>query len=206
MKKLVLLFYAGMLASVCYGQSPGLLDPIFSNINLDSNNIVTDFTYTLKEKVKVHLQWKVTHIEMVDFFSIERSANGKDFAMIEVFKSLSKNKFELIDESPVPGRSFYRIRTSVKGRPVFSRTLTVYSGSETPFKFYPNPADNVLIVRSDMPLDVQIADASGEVRISQLRVQGLQTINLSTLEKGIYMIRFTNKASNKVTMEKLFKN
>jgi hypothetical protein len=206
MKKFVLLFYAGMLVSVCYAQPSGILSPILANIDLDSNNVVTDFKYSLKEKAKVHLQWKVTHIELVDFFSIERSANGKDFEMIEVFKLLSDNKFELLDEAPLAGRSFYRIRTSVKGRPVFSRTLPVYYGSETPFKFYPNPADNLLIVRSDIPLDVQIADASGTVRISHTRVQGLQTINVSSLEKGVYMIRFTNKASNTITMEKLFKN
>jgi hypothetical protein len=206
MKKFVLLFFAGMLASLCYAQPSGLLNPVFSSINLDSNNVVTDFSYDLKEKTKVHLQWKVTHIEMVDFFSIERSANGKDFEMIEVFKLLSDNKFELFDESPIVGRSFYRIRTSVKGKPVFSKTLSVYNASGAPYKFYPNPADNLLIVRSDILIDVQIADASGAIRISQPRVQGLQTINVSSLEKGVYVIRFTNKASNVVTMEKLFKN
>lgn len=206
MKEIVLLFYAGILASVCHAQSSGLLTPVLSDLNLDSNNIVTDFNYSLKEKTKVHLQWKVTHIEMVDFFSIERSSNGKDFELVEVFKLLSKNKFELLDESPLQGRSFYRIRTSVKGRSVFSKTLLVYTENQAAYKFYPNPADNLLIVRCDMPFDVQIADGSGAVRISQLRVQGLQTINVSALEKGVYMIRFTNKTSNTVTMEKLFKN
>lgn len=206
MKRFIVLFCASIVACICYAQSSGIPDPVLSNISIDSNNIVTDFNYNLKEKGKVHLHWKVPHIEMVDFFSIERSVNGKDFEMVEVFKLLSKNKFELIDESPFSGRSFYRIKTSVKGRPIFSKTLSVYTGNATPFKFYPNPADNLLIVRSDIPLEVQIADATGTVRITELRVQGLQTINLSSLEKGVYMIRFTNKASNTVTMEKLFKN
>jgi hypothetical protein len=206
MKKLVVLFSVSIVTCICYAQTSGIPDPATSNLSIDSNNIVTDFIYNLKEKGKVHLQWKVAHIEMVDFFSIERSVNGKDFEMIEVFKLFSKNKFELIDESPVNGRSFYRIKTSIKGRPVFSKTLSVYTGSENPFKFYPNPADNLLIVRSDIQLEVQIADATGTVRISESRVQGLYTINLSSLEKGVYMIRFTNKAANTVTIEKLFKN
>jgi hypothetical protein len=206
MKKLVLLLKASALAFMCYCQPSGVIIPPISSVHIDSNNVVTDFSYSLKEKTKVQLQWKVPDIDKVDFFSIERSANGKDFEMIEVFKLLSHDKFELIDDSPLKGRSFYRIKTSVKGKPVFSKTISVYAGNENPFKFYPNPADNLLIIRSDIPLDVQIADASGEVRISQVRVQGLQTINVSTLEKGIYMIRFTNKASNTVTIEKLFKN
>ena len=111
-----------------------------------------------------------------------------------------------MDESPLPGRSYYRIRTVVKGMPVYSPTLAVYMGGDVPFKFYPNPADNVLIVRTNLPMDIQITDATGELRISYQKVQGLQTINVSSLEKGIYMIRFTNKVSNTVSTERLFKN
>jgi hypothetical protein len=194
-----------MLTAICYAQYSGLLHPVLSNLS-DPKNIVTDFNYTLKGSEKVLLEWKVTNKELVDFFAIERSANGRDFEMLEVLKSLPGDQFNLIDESPLAGRSFYRIRTSAKGKPVYSITLIVYMGGDMPFKFYPNPADNILIVRSDIPLDIQIADASGAVRISQPRVQGLQTINISALEKGIYMIRFTNKVSNTVTIEKLFKN
>src|SRR5687768_11044781 len=203
MKILVLLCCVSMLTHICYAQYSGLPHPVLSNLQLDSKNIVTDFTYTLKGNEKVHLEWKVSNRELVDFFAVERSANGKDFEMIEVLKSMPENQPGLIDEAPLPGKSYYRIRTSIKGKPAYSITLIVYMGGEMPFKFYPNPTDNILIVRSDIPLDVQIADASGTVRISHSRVQGLQTINVSTLEKGIYMIRFTNKVSNTVSIEKL---
>ena len=206
MKRLVLLCCVSMLTSICYSQYSGLLHPIISNLQIDSKSIVTDFTYVLKGDGRVHLAWKVNNKELVDFFAVERSANGRDFEMIEVLKSLPDNQPELVDESPFPGRNYYRIRTSVKGKPVYSITLIVHIGGELPYKFYPNPADNILIVRSDIALDVQIADASGGVRISQSKVQGLQTLNVSSLEKGIYMIRFTNKVSNTVSIEKLFKN
>ena len=206
MKILLLLCCVSILTPVCYAQYSGLLHPAISHLAVEPKNIVTDFNYTLKGNTRIQLQWKVTSMDMVDFFSIERSANGRDFEMIEVLKLLSNNKFEFIDESPRSGKSFYRIRTSVKGKTMYSQTLVVYMGGDISFKFYPNPADNILIVRSDIPIDVQIADASGEVRISQPRVHGLQTINVSTLEKGIYMIRFTNKVSNTVSIEKLFKN
>ena len=206
MKRFILLCCVSMLTSICYAQYSGLSHPILTNLLVDPKNIVTDFNYTVKGNEKVHLQWKVSNIDLVDFFSIERSANGRDFAMIEVLKPLPDNQFELVDDSPLSGRSFYRIRTSVKGKPVYSLTLIVYMSSDMPFKFYPNPADNILIVRSDIPLDVQIADGSGTVRITQSKILGLQTINVSALEKGVYMIRFTNRVSNAVTIDKLFKN
>ena len=206
MNKVILPCLLSMLTCICNAQYSRLLHPAISHLVIDPKNIVTDFGYNLKSNSKVHLNWNVKNIEIVDFFSIERSANGRDFEMIGVLKLLSNNNYELIDESPLPGKSFYRIRTSIQGKPIYSQTLTVYRVGKTPLKFYPNPADNILIVRTEIPLDVQIADGAGEVRISQSRVQGLQTINVSSLEKGIYMIRFTNKAANTVTIEKLFKN
>lgn len=206
MKRYLLLCFVSIMSSICHAQYAGLLHPIFSNLHLDPKNIVTEFTYSLKGREKVQLQWKVTNPAAVDFFAIERSENGRDFEMIQVLKTAPGNYFELTDDSPIPGRSFYRIRTSVKGKPVYSITLIAFLAADMPYKFYPNPTDNLVIVRSDIPLDVQIIDASGSVRISQPKVQGLQTINVSSLEKGIYMIRFTNKVSNTVTTEKLFKN
>jgi hypothetical protein len=206
MKRFLLLCFVSILTIFCHAQYAGLLHPIFSNLHLDPKNIVTEFTYSLKGTEKVQLQWKVTNPALVDFFAIERSENGRDFEMIQVVKTLPNNYFELMDDSPLPGRSFYRIRTSVKGKPVYSITLIVYMSAGMPYKFYPNPTDNIVIVRSDIPLDVQIVDASGSVRINQPKVHGLQTINVSDLEKGIYMIRFTNRVSNTVTTEKLFKN
>ena len=206
MNKVILTCLLSMLTCICNAQYSRLLHPAISHLVTDPKNIVTDFSYDMKSNSKVHLNWKVKNIEIVDFFTIERSASGRDFEMIGVLKLLASNSYELIDESPLPGKSYYRIRTSVQGKPVYSQTITVYRVGETPLKFYPNPADNILIVRSEFPLDVQIADGSGEVRISQARVQGLQTINVASLEKGIYIIRFTNRAANTITIEKLFKN
>jgi Secretion system C-terminal sorting domain len=206
MKRFVLSCSVSMLTSICYCQFSELLHPVISNLQTESKNIVADFSYTLKGSERVHLTWKVNSKESVDFFAIERSANGKDFEMIEVLKSVPGDQVELVDESPFAGRNYYRIKTSLRGKPAYSTTLIAYVGGELPYKFYPNPADNILIVRSDVPLDVQIADASGTVRVSQSKVQGLKTINVAALEKGVYMIRFTNKASNTVTTEKLFKN
>jgi Secretion system C-terminal sorting domain len=206
MKRFVLCCGVSMLTSICYCQFSELLHPVISNLQTHSKNIVTDFTYTLKGSESVHLTWKVKTNASVDFFAVERSANGKDFEMIEVLKSVPGDQLELVDGSPLTGRNYYRIKTSFRGRPVYSTTLIAYIGGELPYKFYPNPTDNILIVRSDVPLDVQIADGSGAVRVSQAKVQGLQTINVAALEKGVYMIRFTNRASNTVTTEKLFKN
>ena len=74
------------------------------------------------------------------------------------------------------------------------------------FKFYPNPVDNILIIRSENILDVQIIDAGGKLRISQANVQGLQTINVSSLETGVYVLRLHNRSANTIVQDRLLKN
>lgn len=204
MKKGLLLFCMSILTCVCIAQNPGIHPP--SKIFIDSTQIFTGFIHSIDESGKVILSWTVQPNDSIDFFSVERSGNGKDFELVQLFKSTPGNKIEFIDEVPNKGRSYYRLKGSVKGKEIFSKVQQVYMIGDITFRFYPNPADNVLIIRSEIPVDVQIADAKGEVRISMNRIQGLQTINVSSLEKGVYMIRFTNKISNTITIEKLIKN
>ena len=106
MKRLVLLCCVSIMSSICFSQYSGLLHPILSNLAIDTKNIVTDFNYSVKGNEKVQLQWKVSNIELVDFFAIERSANGRDFELVELVKTFPGTELELIDESPLSGRSF----------------------------------------------------------------------------------------------------
>jgi hypothetical protein len=173
----------------------------------DPGKTVADFLYFISENSKIALNWKVKD-SLPDFFAIERSADGKLFEVVAVLNNLqTKPVFEWIDDSPKKGRSFYRLKYSFnKGPELYSETLSVAMAGHIDFKFYPNPVDHILIIRSESPIDVQISDPNGKVRIPETRVKGLHTINVSSLEKGIYLIRFTNKLINVISQEKLIKN
>lgn len=171
------------------------------------DKVITDFTHLVSENARVILSWKVQDA-IPDFFAIERSDNGNSFETVTVLTNLGvKSTYQWTDDSPKKGKGFYRIRYSFReGLPVYSKTLSCLIEGYNAFKFYPNPVDQILIVRSETPLDVMISDGNGKVRILQIRVSGLQTINVSSLEKGVYLIRFTNKLSNTINQEKLIKN
>jgi hypothetical protein len=173
----------------------------------DPNNNVVDFAAINLEASKLQLTWRIAE-HTPDFFTIERSETGKIFEVVGVLNKLGAQKsFQWIDDAPKNGRTFYRLRYAYKeGQSLYSRTLPVLTTGNATYKFYPNPVGHILIIRSDSPLDVQISDATGKTRISQLRVQGIQTINVSSLEKGIYLIRFSNKLTNVMSQEKLIKN
>jgi len=207
MFKLLLSIYVSFLALASYAQSPTAEWSPADFVNEDPGRIVTDLTSRLTESSKVILSWMVSG-SLPQFFAIERSNNGKNYEVITVLTNFNAQKtYQWTDDVPVKGRSFYRIRYSFKeGDSLYSKTLPVTLADGTTYRFYPNPVDHLLIVRSEVPLDVIISDATGRIRVSQARVTGLQAINVSSLEKGIYLIRFINKHTNFVSQEKLVKN
>lgn len=173
----------------------------------DSNHVITHIECSVTDNSGILLTWKLGN-RVPEFFVIERSDNGKSFEVVTVLNNLGiRSIYQWADEAPKKGKSFYRIRYSFAGgQPLYSATVSYYIAGYTSFKFYPNPVDHILIVRSDTPIDVQITDGNGKTRIAETRVQGLHTINVSSLEKGIYLIRFSNKLTNVISQEKLIKN
>ena len=176
-------------------------------LNGDSLAVIKDLQYSVIEKGKVMITWKISE-DIPEFVVIERSDNGKKFETVSVLNHLSsKPVYQWIDDSPKKGKNFYRIRhASPEGLPVYSRTITCLIDGYVFFKFYPNPVDQILIIRSEAPIDVIITDGNGKIRITHPKISGLQTLNVSSLEKGMYVIRFIDKLTNTMSQEKLVKN
>lgn len=208
MLKVLLYAYASFISLACYSQDtlPAWSSPADIVVE-DASKNVTALVATNIEKGRLQLNWDIAG-PVPEFFSIERSNNGKDFEVVGVLNQLNKQKsFQWIDDAPPKGKTLYRLRYSFQpGESLYSRTIPVLIAGVMTYKFYPNPVDHILIVRSENPLELQISDATGKVRIAQVRVQGIHTINVSSLEKGIYLIRFTNKLTNVMSQEKLIKN
>ncbi|MDP4253469.1 MAG: T9SS type A sorting domain-containing protein, partial [Bacteroidota bacterium] len=74
------------------------------------------------------------------------------------------------------------------------------------FKFYPNPADKLLIIRTEHVVDIQVIDAIGSIRLAARLQPGIQVVNLSGLEKGVYILRVADKESNRIVSNQLLKN
>jgi hypothetical protein len=64
----------------------------------------------------------------------------------------------------------------------------------------------MLIVRSEQPLDMVISDANGKSRFTMKLQPGLQTVDVSNLDKGLYIITLTQVESGRKITEKLVKN
>ena len=154
------------------------------------------------------LQWSIQPGMLADYFSIERNVDGKNYETIGVIRSADQAlKYEFTDEIPNRGNSLYRIRYAHKsGSVYFSDSILVDIPGSTLISFYPNPVDNVLIIRSAFPADILITDGVGKARISRGIGVGPSIIDVSTLEKGVYLLRITDKVTSQQQVEKIIKN
>ena len=167
-----------------------------------------NITASTREQGKVQVHWTVSDIPGIEYFTIERASNDRPFEVVSLIKyTPGKPWAEWIDEAPAPGKNVYRVKVvNTNVAATFSGTVTAMLSGDLSFKFYPNPVDNMLILRSNSPYEIQIIDGNGQVRFPVIKLNGLQTLNVSSLEKGIYFLRVQNKLTNIVTQERIVKN
>lgn len=213
MKKGALVYLLCLLVFVCTAQEEATVPPQVSlNTTVDTSDTsgtATDLKVSIFENVRVILGWKQPEDTSLAFAVIERSTGGRNFEVVAVLKKSDiKTMNEWIDDAPPKGRSLYRVKFSGKEgqQPAFSKSAEATIMGDISFRFYPNPVDNILIIRSEAQLDIQIVDAVGKQRIAINNLQGLQTLNVTSLEKGIYFLRINNHTTGLITQEKLLKN
>ena len=156
---------------------------------------------------KIQLSWAVSDT-LLEFITVERAANGKPFETVAVLRTMAgRENMDWQDDAPLPGRNNYRLRCSLRGgQQIMGAMATSVIAERNSFRFYPNPVDQVLIIRSEYPVDLTIMDANGKARITVSNTSGLQLLNLASLEKGAYLIRVFNRSQNTSQLERLIKN
>jgi hypothetical protein len=114
---------------------------------------------------------------------------------------------EFTDELPSKDKNYYRVRAvGQEGQFIFSNISS--NGKQPDFfcKFYPNPVNKLLIVRSESPVELKITDGINKVRMNKRLDSGLQLVDVSILEKGDYIITIMQQESKRVFSDKLIRN
>jgi Secretion system C-terminal sorting domain len=170
--------------------------------------VLANFSGTVKEMNKVTLQWDVDSAEDGDYLVMERSTDGIHYETIGALrKAGDQDHYELTDMAPPNGIDLYRIKYMGKaGQLSYSKTVELSLSGEVDFKFYPNPVDKLFIIRTEHIIDIQIVDANGATRLSKRLQPGIQVVNISSMEKGLYILRVADKESNRVVSNQLIKN
>ena len=214
MKKLPLLIvFVFFCAPICRAQQAGPVQPDSVGDSVAAPgpsgiSIFQDFTATPKGSNRVMLKWDTDSTTGGDYFVIERSTDETHYETIGVVRVVAgTDHYEMMDAAAPNGSDFYRIKyTARTGAPVYSKTMQLSLSDAVDFKFYPNPVDKLFIVRTDHTIDLQVIDAAGVVRVSKRLQAGIEVVNVSSLEKGVYILRVTDKESNRAVSHQLVKN
>ncbi|MBC6492017.1 T9SS type A sorting domain-containing protein [Flavihumibacter stibioxidans] len=190
------------------GMGSGISRTVSSKTQPSTNPLVIKLEDpVMTSQGKVMLSWTTGHAYKGGYFNVERSVYPDGpFEVVAVLRQDSAGG-RFVDELPLRGKSHYRLKwVHADGTSYFSRlAATSFSGDMT-CRFYPNPVDNMLIVRSEQALDLVLTDQNGKTRLNLKLTAGLQTVDVSNLEKGMYIITITQMETGRVMTEKLLKN
>jgi hypothetical protein len=197
------------LASTALAQQTVNERPLIVQSLSEEDSLFPGFSCTVGENNRVDLQWKKNNVLQADYFVIERSYDGTNYETVGVLRigTDTAAQYRITDKPTENGSDFYRIKCSDEsGSYRYSKVLQASLSAETDFKFYPNPADKMLIIKTAHDILMQIVDAKGLIRLNEKISPGIQVINVSSLEKGPYILKLTDKQSNRMVSEQLIKN
>ena len=206
MKELQLWLASAFFCCALMGQSSG--DRSITAVSAETNPAFSFFTVTPQNGHAI-LRWSAPPVKTEDFFIVEKSFDALHFEMLSAMDASvgMDSVYSMVDNSVGSGMVSYRIRITGKdGKEFCSKTVNMNSVPAADFKFYPNPVDKLLIIRSSHALSIQVMDAYGVVLFGQDVEAGMQIVNVSALQKGNYILKATDKATNTVFSEQLVKN
>lgn len=127
-------------------------------------------------------------------FEIQRSQDGVQWQRIawQVGQgtTTTPQTYTHTDENPLSGTSYYRLKqVDFDGNFSYSNIADLYYERNTPINIYPNPVQDILHINTEYAIqEAIIFDTTGRTTKAQMTNN---TINVSTLPKGIYTLKIT---------------
>ncbi|HEX6914552.1 MAG TPA: zinc-dependent metalloprotease family protein [Chitinophagaceae bacterium] len=213
------------LNSYVGGSLTALLTQIQNNpatfcANLSKNSVTVNVTGTFpvqftslrarKQGEIVALDWGTLTEQNNSHFVVERSANGANFKELGTVKaagfSNSLKTYYFNDITPLPDWNYYRIRqVDFDSKFSYSNIAAVnFEKDGSLIVIYPNPARDVLNIEYTSmaagKLQLQVIDSKGSVVVKKDMTvtagKNLESINVSTLSQGMYILRYQDNAGN----------
>ena len=153
------------------------------------------------------LQWATSEEANNKYFEVERSIDGVTFTSIKKVDAQNSNsnqlnKYTAIDNTPLPGNNFYRLKqVDIDDKVSYSSIVELSFSGYTALKVFPNPAtQNEITVNYSLGSLKTIAVYSVENKLMLMRnlnnVSGNQKLDISNLAKGVYIIKLSGDRGN----------
>ncbi|HTN07915.1 T9SS type A sorting domain-containing protein [Agriterribacter sp.] len=142
----------------------------------------------------VCLQWETENEQNTSHFEIERSIDGSIFEQISTLSAQNnpgKHTYSTTDYSAAYGTNYYRIKqVDIDGRYAYSNIIGVKVMNAGNLTIRPNPANNFIMLSGiDKAERVTLYSITGQVLRQWQHVNGSQQLNISDLQKGMYIVK-----------------
>ena len=155
----------------------------------------------------VQLTWKVAGEENVARYEVERSTDGRNFTVIGSVATSKHDTYTFSDPNTA-STVYYRVRNvDTDGKFKYTNVARLVNGKASlVLKAFPQPVVNQLTIQhpaisSNTLINVSAADGR-IIRSIRPTTGSLQTfVDMSNLQKGLYMVRFDDGEGNVETMK-----
>jgi len=172
---------------------------------------LVDFYGREKEKT-MDLKWLTATELNNDFFSVQHSADGKNFKEIGIVKGAGTTdeaqRYQFIHENPVEGINYYRLEQfDLDGSSNFSKIIAIRMINKWSATLYPNPVVDTdlsvnVLSESVEQIEFSVYDMNGKLILNQQNSleKGLNktTIAVTNLPKGFYTLILSNNEKTEV--------
>jgi len=132
-----------------------------------------------------------------DYFTIERSTEGEQWAAIEQIKGSGttnrSQQYQAFDEYPLSGVSYYRLKqTDFDGTAAYSHIVSVKFDGLTGLRITPNPSSGIFTIMGTGLADSQmrLLNSLGQLVNAPISNDGPDTIlDMSSFPAGIYVLQ-----------------
>ena len=158
------------------------------------------------------VNWNTLSEDIGDYFIAERSSNTMQFAPFNTVPAWgTASAYQVFDDTPVVGRNYYRLRLyRPDGSYKLSKVVSAIVSDPQTFiiKTFPNPLKDMLTIAIQGMIEgaatISVINAQGSTIQTINGVKNTTEVNMTTLAKGVYFIRYIDKNRSKVI--KVFKN
>lgn len=179
----------------------GNSDPLIFDMPLAIEEI-KDLEASRTAENEIYLRWQMEGKNSIESFEIQRSNDASNW---ENIGAVGNQINQLLDKNPLQELAYYRIKGNyLDGRVKYSSIVQVQIINDKIIELYPNPAKELLYIRSR-----SFEDEAGLVQIGIYNQKGylvqqieeekreLITVLLNSLETGIYTLRMYDEGNLK---------
>ncbi|MDX2306151.1 MAG: T9SS type A sorting domain-containing protein [Microscillaceae bacterium] len=161
---------------------------------------LSSFEVELKSK-NAQLSWTTLSEENTDYFEIQKSTNLKDIEVLTWVKAQGNSSqplnYQATDEQPLPGISYYRLKSvDIDKKVTYSNWISLMNLEQIlNYQIYPNPSSDFInfeMADSQEKQRLMLLDRHGKL-IHEANFQGKYTLQAQNLPKGVYLVRISSQ-------------